>query len=723
MNARALVLRALPLMAWCWCAPGQTASPGDWSSYGYDQGGGRYSPLAQITPDNVRALRPLWIYHMNPHDADSQKIDASFGSEQTPLVVNGVMYVGTPYGRVVALDADTGRELWVYRLPTGHEPSTRGLAYWPGGGSHPPEVIFGTDHGLLIAINAGTGLPVEGFGDHGIVNLKTPDVMNGFPNGDYGTTAPYNIYKNVVILNSRVQEQPPQGPSGDVRAVDARTGKFLWTFHTVPRPGERFHETWEGDSWKNRSGVNVWNMNTVDVQRGIAYLAIAAPAVDKDGSDRHGLNLFSDAIVAVDAMTGKYLWHFQVTHHEIWDYDMDTPPTLLEVKRNGRTIPAVAAMNKTGLLFLLNRVTGKPLYPVTEVPVPASTVPGVDAWPTQPVPSKPVQLTRSHFSLDEVATVTPELHDYCQGLIDSQGVQSTTERYTPLASTHPIVNFPANEGGPEWAGGSFDPNNGLLILNTNEYGYIMKLVPSQKGSGWGSVAQRFSDDKVQPKMLCQQPPWGDLTAVNVNTGEIAWRHNFGVTESLPPEKQNTGRPNTGGPITTASGLIFIGATDDNWFHAYRTTTGEPLWSYKLDYAGHATPITYQGKSGRQYVAIVATGGTYLFTKSGGDSLTAFALPATGDPAQPQVTGGAGTSAPAAGPTISAQDLAQGPGRDEVATLCSKCHALGTVVAVPHTADAWKVSIANMRAHGALMDDTTAARLAAYLTQHYGLHTQ
>lgn len=599
---------------------------GDWASYGYDAGGGRYSPLTEITPANVSRLRLAWTYHMDPlHDipgAETGKIVRPY-SEATPLEVHGVVYLGVPYGRVVALDSSNGKELWAYQLPPGNQPPMRGLAYWPGDEKKRPELLFGTEvGGKLIALDARNGAPVKGFGKNGIVDLRTPDVMNGFPAAQYDFVAPPTIYKNIVIMNSRVQEQPVLGASGDVRAFDVRTGKLVWRFHTIPRPGEPFHDTWSDDSWVKRSGVNIWNMLTVDAKRGIAYLPIAAPTIDRYGGDRIGENLFSDSLVAVDAATGKYLWHFQVTHHDIWDYDLDTPPTLLQVKRGNKTIPAVAAMNKAGLLFILNRVTGQPIYPVTETPVPASTIPGEQAWPTQPIPQKPPQLTRSSFALNEVATLTPELHDFCEAWIDREHIHPS-QRYSPLTSDTPIANFPAGEGGPEWAGGAFDPKRGIYVVNTNDMGYIIKMVQHSDGS-WRPQSRHFATSGNA--MLCQQPPWGDLSAINVNTGDILWRENFGITESLPAGEQNTGRPNTGGPIVTASGLIFIGATDDDWFRAFETVSGKQLWSYKLDYAGHATPITYRGRNGKQYVAIVATGGTALGSKSGGDSLMVFTLP-------------------------------------------------------------------------------------------------
>jgi quinoprotein glucose dehydrogenase len=619
--AAALLLSA---SAACLAAPG-TPGPGDWAAYGQNEGGVRFSTLTQITPANVSQLKPAWTYHMNPaHDATPDSTKALPWSEQTPLVVHGVMYLGVPYGRVVALDADSGKELWVYTLPKGNQPPTRGLAYWPGDSKHDPELVFGTTlGGKLIALDARTGTPIASFGDNGIVDLKTPDVMNGIPSAAYDMVAPPSIYKNLAILNTRVQEAPVKGASGDVRAFDVLTGKHVWTFHTIPGPGQKFHDTWEGDSWKQRSGTNIWNMLTVDEKRGIAYLPIAAPTIDRYGGDRHGANLFSDTLVAVNAATGKYLWHFQVTHHDIWDYDLDTPPTLLEVKKDGKIIPAVAAMNKTGLLFILNRVTGKPIYPVSEEKVPTeSNIPGEKPWPTQPIPAKPPQLTRSGFALNEVNTVTPEAHDFCQAWIDRDHLQPSV-RYQPLVTGGFIVNFPAAQGGPEWAGGAFDPNRGLFVVNTNDMGYVITMNPAPDGS---YVPRNRHFALAGNAQLCQQPPWGDLTAIDVNTGEIVWRENFGITDSLPVDKQNTGRPNTGGPILTASGLSFIGATDDARFRAFDTMTGKELWSTKLDYAGHATPITYSGNSGRQYVAIVATGGTTIGSKSGGDSLVVFALP-------------------------------------------------------------------------------------------------
>jgi quinoprotein glucose dehydrogenase len=616
------------LMAACLGYGGSAASQAapsakDWPAYGHDAGGGRFSPLTQITPQNVSKLQVAWTYHMNPTpQLSGSRIPTS---TTTPLMVHGLIYLGTPYGRVVALDGTTGKQVWAYQLPGSDQPPFRGLGYWPGDARSGPRIIFGSAQGKLIALEAKTGAPAKGFGDNGVVETKTPEIMNDLPGAYYSYSSPPGIYKNLAIFGSRVQEAPSKGAAGDVRAWDIRSGKLVWTFHSIPRPGEKFHDTWDGDSWKQRSGVNVWNMLTIDAKRGVAYLPFAAPTFDRYGGDHKGTNLFSDSLVAVDANTGKYLWHYQVTHHDIWDYDLDTPPVLLEMKKDGKTIPAVAAMNKSALLFILNRVTGEPIFGVTETPVPPSPVASESASPTQPIPIKPPQLARNSFDLSEVADLTPELHATCQAMIDKDHLTGS-KRFEPIPIDHAIIRFPGGEGGPEWAGGAFDPRLGLFIVNTNNYGYIEKLVQQPSGE-WNMTSGRFVDPKT--RLYCQQPPWGMLTAVNVNTGDIAWQVRLGISDLLPDGKKDTGRPSNGGPIVTASGVTFIGGTDDQRFRAFDSRSGKELWTTHLDYSAHATPITYQGKDGRQYVAVVATGGSYLASPAGGDSLIAFALPKSG----------------------------------------------------------------------------------------------
>lgn len=595
-------------------------SSNDWPAYGYDAGGGRFSPLTQITPANAGKLELAWTYHMNP--VPSQKLARVPFATTSPLVVDGRMFLGTPYGRVVALDPISGKQLWAYELPTGDQPPFRGLGYWPGDKAHAPRLIFGTLRGRMIALDAATGAPSKGFGTNGMIDTKTPEIMNGLPEAFYGYSAPPTIYKNLAITGSRVQEAPSKGAAGDARAWDVVTGKLVWTFHSIPRPGEKFHESWEYDGWKQRSGVNIWNMLTVDTARGIAYLPFGAPTFDRYGGDHKGANLFSNSLVAVDASTGKYLWHFQTVHHDIWDLDLHTTPVLLTVKKDGKNIPAVAAMNKTAMLFLLNRVTGEPIFGVTEKPVPPSSVASETAWPTQPFPNKPEPLTRMSFDLSELDDSTPEHRAACQALVDKDQLVGS-KMFEPLRDDRTMVHFPGAAGGPEWGGGAYDPKRGLFIFNSNQLGYVEKLVKRDNGE-WHMTSARFVDPKTNTP--CQVPPWGELIAVDVNTADVVWRTRLGITDHFPEGKKDTGRPGNGGPIVTASGVTFVGGTDDQRFRAFDSKTGKELWTYKLDYSAHATPITYRGKDGRQYVAIVATGGSYLGSPTGGDSLLVFALP-------------------------------------------------------------------------------------------------
>src|SRR5579883_160233 len=378
----------------------------EWRTYGHDYGDSRFSPLDQITPANVASLKPAWTYHMRPPDRASRGFAAS---ENTPIVVDGVMYVSTPYGRVVALDAETGKQRWAYQVPGGDQPATRGVSYWPGQENRKagPEIVFGTRAGLLIALHAETGAPVESFGKDGVVDLHSDAVMQGFPQAALGVTSAPVIYKNLIITGSRNQETPQQGANGQVRAFDVVTGREVWHFNGVPQPGEKFHDSWEGDSWVKRSGVNVWAGLTLDAQRGIAYLPFGAPTFDQSGNDRKGPSLFSNTLVAVDAATGRYLWHFQAVRHDLWDYDLPLT-TLVDVRKDGRTIPAIAVMSKASLLFLLDRVTGKPIFEIKDLPVPTDTdMEGEAPAPTQPASITP-PLGRTSFDMRELAKLTPQ---------------------------------------------------------------------------------------------------------------------------------------------------------------------------------------------------------------------------------------------------------------------------------------------------------------------------
>jgi quinoprotein glucose dehydrogenase len=629
-----------------------TAQQADWPTYGHDAGGQRFSPLNQINTSNVAQLKDAWTYHMRPASLATTTAPAPSAAETaqraaesaapvfrrrgagsrfnasqtTPLVINGVMYISTPYQRVVALDAATGKELWVYTVPGATQPSQRGVEYWPGDRQTAPRIVFGTRDGKLIALDASTGKAAAGFGTDGVVDMVTPEVQPaGLPTarfGQYGMTSPPIVYQNLVITGAAVQESPPLGAAGDIRAWDMHTGTLVWTFHTVPREGELGHDTWEGDSWRNRSGVNVWGFITVDAQRGIAYLPIGAPAWDRYGGDRIGNNLFSSSIVAVDAKTGRRLWHFQLVHHDIWDWDAEAPPLLLDVRRNGHSVPAVAVVSKTGMYYLLNRVTGEPLLPVAERAVPASDVPGEVASPTQPFSD--TVFARQSFSMDDVATVTPELESYCRQWIEANHMRMSAP-FQPVGSA-PTIGFPGRQGGANWGGGSYSPELGLFFVNANNLGHVEMLTKKDDGSVSNAdpTSGRFSER--EQKLMCQQPPWGTLTAIAASTGKIAWQSPLGVSDALPAAVQKTGRPNVGGSIATAGGLVFIGASDDARFHAFDARSGAELWTVKLAAAAHATPITYQLKGGKQYVAVVSTGGSFLDSPIDSDELRVFALP-------------------------------------------------------------------------------------------------
>jgi quinoprotein glucose dehydrogenase len=619
----------------------------EWPTYGHDSGGMRFSPLTELTPANVGKLDVAWVYHMKPagmtmpEGRGRGRGGSGFASsEVTPLVANGIMYLTTPYYRVVAIDPTTGKEVWAFQLPSG-SPSTRGVEYWPGDEKTPPQIVFGSSDAKLYSVDAKTGKLNEAFGEKGIVNLDTPEILQGLP-GRNGLSSPPTVYKNLVITGGTTQENPPAGPAGDVRAWDLRTGKLVWTFHSVPRAGEKHNDTWVGDSWKNRSGVNVWGFITVDAARGIVYMPFGAPSVDQYGGDRAGDNLFGTSIVAADANTGKYLWHFQVVHHDIWDADLSGAPALIDVKQGGKTIPAVAVVGKVGLIFLLDRVTGKPLYGVEERPVPPSEVPLERPAKTQPFPLKPPPLSRNTFAPPDIATITPELEAACKKLIEGMQLGGP---YLPVSYNRLRVQFPGNHGGVNWGGVSFNPQLGYLFVNTNELGQISGL-KDREANATGSARADGQGNRVDPngpyegfpgggrfsvrgtdaqQLPCQQPPWGQLTAVNVNTGEFAWRVPLGITESFPADKQKTGRPGNGGTIATAGGLVFVAATDDGRFRAFDAKTGKELWTFKLPGAAQATPMTYQGSDGRQYVVITATGGGFFGNPVTDDSIMAFTL--------------------------------------------------------------------------------------------------
>jgi quinoprotein glucose dehydrogenase len=609
------------------------AAPGDWPSYNHDLASTRYSLLTQINAKNAAELKSAWTFSLKG-ETPAPRFGGG-GSEATPIVVNGIMYV-TASARVVALDAATGKEIWSYTVTNGR-PSTRGVAYWAGDKQNPPRIIFTAGRSNLMALNANTGKVDPGFGKEGVVDLVVG--YSGVP----------TIFRNLVMVGASVLELPT-GPPGDTRAYDARTGAKLWDFHTVPGPGEVGHETWLNDGWKGRSGTNVWAWQmTVDEKRGILYMPVGGPASNYYGGDRPGANLFGNCIVAVDAETGKLKWYFQTVHHDLWDYDTPPAPVLLDITVKGKKIPAIAQIGKTGWMFILDRTNGKPVFGVEERKVVAGDVPGEWYSPTQPFPLKPPPLARMNFKPEDMVTAedtTPEHAAACKELYDKSGGFYNAGAFTPFLlhqdGTPPksSIIFPGATGGTNWGGMATDPKAGYVFAYTQDLAQVGWTEKKKPGVEYafdehGSPLEytRASVDGPGPfhtfsvpvkeasgrtiNWPCQKPPWGQLTAVNANTGEFAWQVPLGITDELPAGKQNTGRSVDAfaGPAATAGGLVFIGAVNDNRFRAIDSKTGKELWSVKLDATANANPMTYEGKDGKQYVAIIA-----------GLTLNVFALP-------------------------------------------------------------------------------------------------
>jgi quinoprotein glucose dehydrogenase len=519
--------------------------------------------------------------------------------------------------RVVALDPETGKEIWRHPV-SGGAPSRRGVAYWPGDGTHPPRIIFAAGR-RLIAVDAKTGTLEPAFGRGGEVDMVVP--YNSVP----------FIHGHVVVVGAN---SPPGaiGGIGNPRAFDAVTGARLWEFSAVPQPGQIGHDTWEGDSWKNRLGVNAWPFYfTMDERRGLLYVPLASPVPDPYGGDRKGANLFGNSVVAVEIETGKYRWHFQTIHHDLWDADPPAPPGLFDIVRDGRTIPALALTTKSGYIYMLNRENGQPLFGVEERPVAKSDVPGEYAFPTQPFPLKPPPIARVDYKPEDLVTASDTTAEHaasCKALVEQYGIYNAGP-FTPWAyraegaPARTALVFPGGLGGPNWGGTAYAPGLGYVFVATQDVGALGwmesrsgSLVPFDKAAperpaGRGNFDVRM-DGMSWP---CQKPPWGRLMAIKASTGDIAWQTPLGVTEQLPPGRQNTGRPVLAGPIVTASGLLFVASTDDNRFRALEASSGKELWVTKLERRGNADPITYQGKGGRQYVAVVAT-----------DTLSVYALP-------------------------------------------------------------------------------------------------
>jgi quinoprotein glucose dehydrogenase len=698
-------VRSLPAFLVCaillFSAPGRRVPASGythWSVYGGGPDGIRYSALKQIDRNNVAKLRVAWTFDTG---------DAFKGSEMqcNPIVIEGVLYATTPKGRVIALNAATGKLQWSYNPFEGREVTsrvrTRGLVY-AGGRLYVPARQY------IYALDARTGKPAATFGDGGRIDLR-----EGLGREAQSLTVLVNtpgvVYKDLLITGSLVSEGLPSAP-GDIRAYDLRTGKQRWAFHTIPHPGEFGHDTWPEDAWKYSGGANSWPGLALDEQRGLVFVPTGSAAFDFYGANRAGDNLFANSVIALKADTGERVWHFQVVKHDVWDRDLPAPPSLVTVRRGGQLIDGVAQITKSGHVFVFERASGKPLFPVEYRAAPASDVDGESLAAMQPLPVKPAPFARQVLTEAMLTKRTPEAH---RAVLETFRKVRSDGQFAPPSREGTVV-FPGFDGGGEWGGAAFDPETGLFYVNSNEMAWILRLVerskkaprsgaalyqqncaschradlrgtppefPSllrigerrtesqvrdviEKGSGrmpgfarlgtnamaaitrfvlrgedTAVAAQAAAPSPIDLKYThdgynkfldpdgypAVEPPWGTLNAINLDTGEYAWRIPFGEFPELAAlGMRNTGTENYGGPVVTAGGLLFIGATNhDRKFRAFDKLTGKLLWETTLPASGNATPAVYEAK-GRQYVVIGAGGG-----KSGapsGGSYVAFALP-------------------------------------------------------------------------------------------------
>ena len=590
--------------------PSTPLRAGNWEHHGQDPGGTKYSTLAQVNTDNVSKLTRAWVVHTG---------DTGGFFSSSPLAIDNVVYFTSGTG-VWAVQGDTGKQLWKYPA---RNPARRGVSYWQGDAQHPSRILV-TVGTTIVALDPMTGTPIAEFGDKGVVQMNS------------GWGSPPAIYKNLVITG---------GGEPTVRAWDARSGALVWTRSLVAQPGDPGHDTWENDAWKQPGGNNVWAFLSVDTANSLVFAPVSQAGYDYAGLERPGNNLYADSVVAIDAETGKLRWYQQTVHHDIWDYDLPAQPTLIDITRNGRKVPVVVQYSKTGMVYIYHRLTGEPIFPIEERPVPQSTIAGEKTSPTQPFTIPALQLARNRISKEELFNLTPEHAGFCKSLWEKNNAfnDGPYTTWTMKDSGRTAVIFPGAVGGGNWGGVAADPTSGYVfanVMNTGQWGYLEKSDGGGRGGGSGFTKStpfgagnpaRFRFWNPETQWPCQNPPWGEFVAINANTGEVAWRVPLGsFPEAERQGLKNAGTPNMGGAMATAGGLVFIGATLDAKFRAFDAKTGTVLWEATVDAPAHSIPSTYLGGDGRQYIVLPAGGGGFLQGPTG-DSFIAFALP--GPPAQ------------------------------------------------------------------------------------------
>jgi quinoprotein glucose dehydrogenase len=683
----------------------------DWPLYSGDQGGSKYTGLDQINLKNVQSLELAWVYGCG----DMQEYPATT-IQCNPIIVDGIMYLTTPGLKLVALDAVKGEELWRFDPYEGKSARgvNRGVTYWTDGITRQ---LFYVADSYLYCIDADSGSLLKTFGDGGRTDLRR-GLGRDMLSMRVTANTPGVIYQDLLILGSAVGEGPSPAAPGHIRAYDVRTGEIRWTFHTIPHPGEYGNDTWWPlDAWERVGGANSWGGFTLDEKRGIVFCGTGSASYDHWGGDRVGQNLFANCILALNAATGQRIWHYQVVHHDIWDYDIPCPPNLVQVSKNGRIIDAVAQPTKMGNLFILDRETGTPLFPVEEIPVPPSDIPGEQTWPTQPFPALSLRYAQQNFTEAEITDISEEAADYVRKKLN--GMRTGSIFLPP--GFQPSVVLPQFNGGTNWGGAAYDPKSRILYVNTSNEAEWISMVPANpdgriskyqlgrrlfgasctschsfenlanpnfstidnlknvakererselhnvllngKGQMPGfamlSVVERealvsYLKEEGQTVMLereqlelsfaesipfvstghnvfrdhegfpANKRPWGTLTAINLDKGAIIWQSTLGTYPQLEARGfEATGTFNMGGPLVTAGGLVFIGATMDERFRAFDKQTGEVLWEYQLNAGGYATPSTYE-VAGKQYIVIAAGGGGKPETRPG-DNYYCFTL--------------------------------------------------------------------------------------------------